>query len=132
LKREFEIDRRYSVGNIHIELTGEFSGSCAWALMKTIKRQPNYSGRVFVNTRNLRNVTPEGVELFKLYMTRKKIPRDWLYFKGEKGFEISPDGGRVLVDRKPCTAKNRTPGAFRTSSQKTHINTDNPEKRRTK
>ena len=105
MEPKFGLDCRRSVGNLHISLRGEFNGNCAWALVKAIKVQYPRAGRIFVNTNRLEGVTSEGVRLFKSHMNRKKIPRDWLYFKGERGFEIAPDGGRVLVSRKPCPGR---------------------------
>jgi hypothetical protein len=76
---------------------GEFNGTCAWELLKTIKRQDYGIGRIFVNTAGLSRIMPEGVDLFKSNMNPKKMPQDWLYFKGEKGFKIAPDGSRVIL-----------------------------------
>jgi hypothetical protein len=70
--------------------------------MKTIRWQNRGSGRVFISTAGLKEVVPEGANLFKAHMSVKRIPPDWLYFKGEKGFQIAPDGGRVLICKKGC------------------------------
>lgn len=95
--RKFYIENRWSVGNLHIRIAGEFSGMCAWELVKVIKRQPLGSGRIFVSTAGLNRIEPAAVDLFKSLMAHWKLPADWLYFKGSKGFEIAPDGCRVLV-----------------------------------
>jgi hypothetical protein len=95
--RGFWIEEHWSVGNLHIRITGRFNGMCAWELVKTIKRQPPGSGRVFVGTAGLDRVEPAAVTLFKSLMAYRKLPPDWLYFKGAKGFEMAPDGSRVLV-----------------------------------
>jgi hypothetical protein len=95
----FQIDCRNSRGNLHVKLNGTFNGMCAWELLK-ILWQHDGSGRVFVNTNGIGPVAGEGVELFRIHMKRRRIPRDWLYFKGKKGFKIAPDGSRVLVCKK--------------------------------
>ena len=100
MNRGFRIDFRHSAGNLHIYPYGEFNGMCAWQLIKIIKQQNPGSGRIFISTVALNRLQPDGVDLFKSYMTRKKIPTDWLYFKGEKGFEIAPEGSRVLICHK--------------------------------
>ena len=97
MERKFVIKSRNSVGNLHISLSGEFNRMCAWELIKIIKLNKTGGGRVFINTKELRRISPEGVDLFKVYMCGRKIKPDWLYFKGDKGFEIAPDGSRVLV-----------------------------------
>lgn len=102
----FHIDFRHSAGNLHVNLLGDFNGLCAWELLKIIK-QHNSSKRVFVDTQDIRQVAGEGVDLFRAYMTRWQMPRDWLYFKGNKGFKIAPNGSRVLICNKtvPSTAQ---------------------------
>jgi hypothetical protein len=98
LKREFCIDFHHNIGNLHIHLFGEFNGMCAWQLIKIIKQQYRGSGRIFISTSAIERIVPNGVDLFKSYMTQ--MPKDCLYFKGEKGFKIGPDGSRVLICRK--------------------------------
>ncbi len=111
----FRIARRQSAGNLHLSLFGEFNGMCAWELFKTIKRRQPASGRIFVSTAGLGAITRTGVQLFKTRMSAEKIRSDRLYFKGEKGFEIAPDGSRVLLFKKeagrrsPDREKNANP-----------------------
>jgi len=105
---EFRIVPHRSAGNLHISLFGEFNGMCAWELFKTIRRDYTGSGRVFINTGGLDRITPEGVSLFKNQVTRKPLPPDWLYFKGEAGFQIAPDGSRVLICPKRNHPKRNT------------------------
>jgi hypothetical protein len=100
LNRRFYIDFRHSVGNLHIYLYGEFNGMCAWELIKIIKQQYFGTGRLFINTAGLNQILPAGVDLLNSHMTCKKIPADWMYFKGKKGFKIAPDGSRVLICKK--------------------------------
>jgi hypothetical protein len=97
LNRGFRVDYRLSVGNMHIRLIGEFSGMCAWELIKTIRMRHSGPGRIFVDTNGLSGISPEGTWLFKSHMTRYGVPSDWLYFKGPEGFKIAPDGARVIV-----------------------------------
>lgn len=105
MKTEFNIDYRTNEGRLHISLVGTFNDTCAWALLKTIKRYGSESSRVFVSTAKLQSIKPEGVALFKLHMSRKRPPADWLYFKGEKGFKIAPDGSRVIIPQKKVLDK---------------------------
>lgn len=96
----FQIDLRHSAGNLHVHLLGEFNGMCAWELLKILKKH-HRSGRVFVNTDDIRYIAGDGVHLFHVHMNRRHMRRDWLYFKGMKGFAIAPDGSRVLICNKP-------------------------------
>ena len=97
---DFKVVFRKSSGNLHVYLNGNFSGMCAWELIKTIKKQYSGSGRVFINTDGLDRVLPSGIELFKEHMTKKIMPMDGLFIKGEIGFKIGPNGSRVLIRKK--------------------------------
>jgi hypothetical protein len=111
--RRFRIEYYRSVGNLHIRLAGEFNGMCAWELVKTIRRQPRGSGRIFVSTAGLERIEPAAVLLFESLIAHRKLPPDWLYFKGAKGFKIAPDGSRVLIcknSQPPAKESNKRPG----------------------
>jgi hypothetical protein len=96
----FYIHKRHSAGNLHISVSGEFNGQCAWELFKTIWRQGQRAGRVFVDTAGLHTISEESVSLFKSHLKPKRMRPDWLYFKGRKGFQIALDGSRVLIINK--------------------------------
>lgn len=109
MNSNFQIALRHSAGNLHVNLGGEFNGMCAWELLKVLKKHRG-SGRVFVDTHAIRHVAGDGVELFHAHMTRRQMPRDWLYFKGEKGFKIAPNGSRVLICNKGISSIAERPG----------------------
>jgi hypothetical protein len=108
---EYAIGFRHSAGNLHIRLSGAFSGRCAWELLKTIRWQYAGSGRIFIDTARLDSVLVDGVALFKTHLGMQRMPPDWLYFKGKKGFQLAPDGSRVIMR----TEKGRSKRANRPS-----------------
>ncbi len=112
LKKQFQVTFRHSIGNLHIQLTGSFTPQCAWELIKTIRRQDFGQGRVFINTADLQTVSKEGVRFFKAHMSHKQLPTDWIYFKGQKGFELAPDHCRIIVPKKLCPKKTDKKTAF--------------------
>ena len=97
MKSAFDISFRNSSGNLHIRLQGAFDAMCAWTLIKTISRHYPGTGRVFVATGPLDAVQPDGAALFKQHMTARIMPLSSLFFKGEKGFAMAPDGTRVVI-----------------------------------
>jgi len=115
LEKTFTIHFRHSAGNLHIEVQGRFSDTCAWELIKTIHRRYGGSGRVFIGTDRLETVLPSGVALFKTTLTHKILPLASLYLKGKQGFALAPDGARVLVcggqagGRAPESTPRQTP-----------------------
>ena len=100
MKRQFQIGFRKSAGNLHIQLRGEFDGMCAWELIKTIQQHGKTAYRIFISVIGLTRVIPAGVEFFKNHMKNRECPPDWLYFKGDKGFDIAPDRSRVIICNK--------------------------------
>lgn len=99
MNHRFRIQFRHSAGNLHISLAGEFNGMCAWELIKTIKRQQAGTGRVFVDTAGLCKIAAEGADLFKAHMDGKHLQPGRLYFKGNNGFKLAPNGSRVIICR---------------------------------
>ncbi|PIE71317.1 MAG: peptidylprolyl isomerase [Deltaproteobacteria bacterium] len=97
---QFQVAFRKSVGNLHLKPEGVFDGNSAWVLTKTIREQYNGFGRVFVSTAGLNEIRADGVKLFKSLMSSRIMPMDHLYFKGEKGFSMAPNGSRVIIPRK--------------------------------
>ncbi len=106
MNTRYRIALRKSAGNLHLSLFGEFNGMCAWELFKTIKRGQPASGRIFVGTAGLGAITRTGVQLFKTRMSADNIEKERLYFKGEKGFEIAPEGSRVLLFKKEADRRS--------------------------
>ncbi|MFP4453950.1 MAG: hypothetical protein ACLFPI_11380, partial [Desulfobacterales bacterium] len=97
--KDFCVISRHSAGNLHVSLMGDFTGRCAWELLKTIRQNIEGCGRIFVSTERLQKIAPAGVSLFKYHMGNTYMRRDWLYFKGDNGFKIAPEGARVLIKK---------------------------------
>jgi hypothetical protein len=97
---DFTIKFRKSCGNLHVYVNGDFNEMCAWSIIKTIKREYNGTGRVFVSTDGFSNLMEAGIKLFKEYMLPQIMPLDRLFLKGKNGFKIGPNGCRVLIYKK--------------------------------
>jgi hypothetical protein len=104
MSTNFQIQFKKNNGNLHIQPKGDFDGSSAWELINLIHDQYNGKGRVFIDTRNLGQIHPFGSNTFQCRLNPRAIPADRLFFKGEKGFEIAPNGSRVIVNsqKAPC------------------------------
>jgi hypothetical protein len=103
MSTNFKIEFRTSNGNLHLQPKGDFDGSAACELVNLIHDKYEGEGRVFVDTQRLRTVHPFGCSMFHYHLNFGKLPANRLYFKGEKGFEMAPDGSRVLVtSEKKC------------------------------
>jgi len=101
----FDVQCHRSSGNLHIGLSGVFNDACAETLVQVLRLQGHGAGRVFVNTADLRQIRPGAAERFKTRMQWEGLPRDWLYFKGEKGLHMAPNGSRVILGQKRVPGK---------------------------
>jgi hypothetical protein len=121
----FQIQFRKSNGNLHIQPKGDFDGGSAWELINLIHDQYDGKGRVFIDTRKLGQIHPFGCNTFQCRLNHRAMPADRLCFKGKKGFEIAPNGSRVIVNSKKysrrcngnckkctCTAKRNILGSI--------------------
>jgi hypothetical protein len=100
MQGNFSIQLRRSNGNVHLRPRGDLDGSSAWVLIHMIHENYNGKGRIFVDTQDLHQIHPFGCNILKYELTTGIIPPHCLFFKGQKGFEIAPNGSRVIVAAK--------------------------------
>ncbi len=100
MNSKFKMQCRISGGNLHIYPKGNLDGSSACQLANLISRKYSGKGGVFINTDQIKEIFPFGAAKFKSRISEGKFPRSKLYFKGENGFKIAPDGCKVLIKRK--------------------------------
>ena len=93
----FHIKFRKSKGNLHFWPKGIFDGNSAWELINLIHDKYNGQGRVFIDTCALGKISPFGCCIFNDHLDETILPFRRLFFKGEKGFDIAPNGSRVLI-----------------------------------
>lgn len=93
----FNITFRKSRGNLYFRPKGAFDGNSAWELINLIHDKYNGQGRVFIDTCRLGKISPFGCCIFKDHLDANILPFRRLFFKGEKGFDIAPNGSQVLI-----------------------------------
>ena len=98
--KKFTVTHRESSGNLHIAITGEFNGQCAWELIRIVETYYKQPGKIFVQTRDITFIEEQALVLYKNLYNSRRIPPHNFYFKGETGFKIALNGQRVSVDRK--------------------------------
>lgn len=108
----FQIEFKRSNGNLHIQPKGDLDGSSAWQLIRFIHDQYDGHGLIFIDTHHVRSVCPFGSKTFKCNLILHALPADRLFFKGERGVEIAPQGSRVIAARKKhrCRCLRRCEG----------------------
>lgn len=100
MSTNFQIEVKKRNGNLHVTPRGDFDGSSAWELVNLLNDQYDGEGRVVIDTHNLRELCPFGCSTFQCRLNQSRLPSSQLSFKGEKGYEIAPEGCRVFVSPK--------------------------------
>ncbi|MEJ2659828.1 MAG: hypothetical protein P8Z73_03750 [Desulfobacteraceae bacterium] len=97
MSTNFQIDFKKSKGYLHIIPRGDLDGSSAWELVNLLDEQYDGKGRVVIDTQNLREMCPFGCSTFRCRLKLSRLPSNRLSFRGEKGYEIAPEGSKVVV-----------------------------------
>ena len=121
MSTNFQIEVKKSNGHLHVIPRGDFDGNSAWELVNLLHEQYDGEGQVVIDTRNLRNMCPFGCSTFRCRLNQSRLPSNRLSFKGEKGYEIAPEGSKVVVSHKkhrcrcngncancPCAGEKKT------------------------
>lgn len=108
MSANFRVELEETNGNLHLMARGDFDGSSACELVNLLTERYDGRGRIVIDTHSLRNICPFGSSTFLCRLTDCRIPADRLYFKGEKGRQIAPQGSTVIVD--PESGKHRCCG----------------------
>lgn len=94
---------RMSNDTLHIAMSGIFDENSARELLSLL---PLHStGRIFIDTKNVEAIAPQARILLHGALLPLPAMRKRLFFKGEKGFELAPNGSKVLVVPKKEDAK---------------------------
>ncbi len=105
----YSVDYRHSNGNMHIGVSGEFTAGAAEAVLDILQKAYTGSGRIFIDTLNINSVAESGAEYFKQAFVKVNLPAANLFFKGEKGRSIGPNGSKLIIlkakEKKQCCGK---------------------------
>ena len=91
----FKIFSHQNSDNLHLRLMGDFDGTSAYELIRTLEKYNGNTGRVFIHTCTLSSVHPFGLNVFQKNGSIKKLPQN-LTFTGEYGNTIALEGSDVL------------------------------------
>ena len=100
MRNRFQIDVKTSNGNLYVRPKGDFDGSSACELINVLREHYRGTGRVFIDTKSLRDICSFGCKTFQARLDKRMVPPERLFFKGEKGRQIAPNGCRVLLSPK--------------------------------
>jgi hypothetical protein len=97
MSANFQIESKNSNGDLHLRPRGDFDGSSAYELLNFIHDKYDGRGRVFIDTNHLHHLCSFGCNTFRCGLNFSLLPADRIFFKGEKGFDIAPNGSKVIV-----------------------------------
>lgn len=98
MENSFNLDFRKSNGNLHIHPKGLLSPEMADGLDGIMTREYEGKGRIFVRTADIS--FPDSPDWNISIRIPEKVTPSNVYFKGEKGFDIAPDGTRVIISQR--------------------------------
>lgn len=91
----FRISVRTHQQTVRLRLSGDFDGSSAHELIKTLARNTPKTRRIEVNTDGLRHVSPYGCSVFEAHLNLPPHCLEQVVFTGDKAGDIAPDGSRI-------------------------------------
>lgn len=109
MNSDFHIESAVKHGDLHLRPKGTFDGNSAHELLNYIYERYKGKGRVFIDTRQLNRLCAFGCNTFRCGLNSQQLPADRLLFKGENGFNLAPNGCKVIVTAKkqPCTCQKK-------------------------
>ena len=107
MSTNFQIEVKKSNGRLLVVPRGDFDGNSAWELVNLLHEQYDGKGQVVIDTRNLREMCPFGCSTFRCRLNQSRLPSNRLSFKGKKGYDIAPEGSKVVVSHKKHRCRNK-------------------------
>jgi hypothetical protein len=63
-----------------------------------LREKAGGTGRVFIDTRGLREICPFGCTAFQCELALQRLPAEPIVFQGENGLQTAPDGIQAAAD----------------------------------
>ncbi len=102
----FRVTFKRNNGKLHVKPRGNFDGNSAWELFNLLEENYECQKQVVIETGNIQHICPFGCSTFQCQINLSRIPKDRLYFQGEKGHVIAPEGSNIVEDthqkKGPC------------------------------
>jgi anti-anti-sigma regulatory factor len=88
----FKINRKRKNGHLYFKLTGDFDGSSAMELIRSLERNASNAEQIFIDTCGLSSVQDFGQDLFVKQCAISKILSRKLIFSGSYSDRITLNG----------------------------------------
>jgi len=87
-------------GNLHTNLTGQFTTNTELRLTTAMAQNYQGSGNIFIHTDSITDVNPDSRQTLTDLMGTAPLPRNNIYWIGIKGLDLGPDASKVIVHDK--------------------------------
>ena len=74
-----------------LKLAGDFDATSAYELIHAIKKLPEETGKIFINTNGLKTIYPFGLKVFCRLMGSLNGQSTKIVFKGNKASQLSSE-----------------------------------------
>ena len=91
----FRIFSHQNSNNLHLKLSGDFDGSSAHQLIRTVKNHNGNLRNIYIHTNSLSCVYPFGLDVFKKNCAVDKLVHS-LTFTGDHGSALAPKGSHII------------------------------------
>ena len=94
----FRIFSHQNSDNLHLKLSGDFDGSSAHQLIRSLKNLNGNAKNIYIHTSNLSCVYPFGLEVFKKNCTGDNLAYS-LTFTGDHGSALALKGSNIKTNQ---------------------------------
>ena len=92
----FKISTHRNDNNLHLKLAGDFDGTSAHQLLKTLEKNRSGIARVFIHTSSLKQIHPIGRDVFHKSFDAMSGQNISLLFTGDNAVQLAPEGSTLL------------------------------------
>ena len=82
-------------GGVGLKLAGDFDATSAYELIFAVKKLPEDTGKISIQTNGLKNLYPFGLEIFHKFMNSLNGQSAKIVFTGDNASRLSPGISRL-------------------------------------
>jgi anti-anti-sigma regulatory factor len=97
MSAKFQVATKVINGDLYMHPRGDFDGSSALELINLLQEKFDGKGQVIIDTTGLQEICPFGCSMFQNRLNLSHVSTHRLCFTGEKGYQIAPEGSKIVV-----------------------------------
>jgi len=96
MARNFKLLTKANGGDLYVTLRGDFDGISAHELIDILKKEGTNYPKIYINTGNMDELHPFGIDVFQSYFDRLKGSSSEFVFTGQNALRLAPDAASTL------------------------------------